>query len=64
MNLKVASASILAVLAVLLLLCALIPNALFIMGATVAGSLLIGIQTYAILKEDPKEASEGNYKVP
>ncbi len=64
MNLKVASASILAVLALLLLLCALIPNPLFIMGATAAGSLLIGIQTYAILKEDPSEGSEGNYKVP
>lgn len=64
MNLKVTSASILAVLAVLLLLCVLIPNALFIMGATLVGSLLIGIQTYAILKEDPNKGSEGNYKVP
>lgn len=64
MNLKVASASILAVLAVLLLLCALLPNTLFIMGATALGSLLIVIQTYAILKEDPSNVSDGNYKVP
>ncbi len=64
MNIKVASASILVVLAVLLLLCGLFPNPIFIIGATLAGSLLIAIQTYAILKEDPNKGSEGNYKVP
>ena len=64
MNLKIASALIIVILAVLLLLCALYPNSLFVMGATIAGSLLVVIQVYAILKEDPDKGSDGNYKVP
>ncbi|MFK7770553.1 MAG: hypothetical protein AB8F94_00385 [Saprospiraceae bacterium] len=64
MNLKIKSTVFVVILAFLLLLCILFPNPNLIMGITILGSVLIGYQTFSILKEDPKQGSKGNYKLP